>query len=135
MGKFRTADQENSFDPVSDNMIELADCFFVTGANPAWCHPIIWRRVEAHKAANPHVKIIFENVCFDGNKFTYETFGGSTNESTTAYASETKAGTYKLKGHIITLTFNNGIVENKLFFFMPDSKEMFGIGSTYYLEK
>src|SRR5436190_21692612 len=38
--------------------IELADCFFITGANPAWCHPILWRRIEAHKAANPHVKII-----------------------------------------------------------------------------
>lgn len=38
--------------------IELADCFYVTGANPAWCHPIIWRRIEAHKAANPDIKII-----------------------------------------------------------------------------
>lgn len=38
--------------------IESADCFFITGANPAWCHPILWRRIEAHKAANPHVKII-----------------------------------------------------------------------------
>ena len=44
--------------PVCYDDIELADCFFVTGANPAWCHPIIWRRVEAHKAANPHIKII-----------------------------------------------------------------------------
>jgi len=44
--------------PVCYEDIELADCFFVTGANPAWCHPIIWRRVEAHKAANPNVKII-----------------------------------------------------------------------------
>jgi ferredoxin-nitrate reductase len=44
--------------PVCYDDIEAADCFFVTGANPAWCHPIIWRRVEAHKAANPHVKII-----------------------------------------------------------------------------
>ncbi|MCO4294111.1 molybdopterin-dependent oxidoreductase [Solitalea sp. MAHUQ-68] len=44
--------------PVCYDDIEQADCFFVTGANPAWCHPIIWRRVEAHKAANPHVKII-----------------------------------------------------------------------------
>ena len=44
--------------PVCYNDIELADCFFVTGANPAWCHPIIWRRVEAHKQANPNVKII-----------------------------------------------------------------------------
>ncbi|MFT2010675.1 molybdopterin-dependent oxidoreductase [Pontibacter sp. 13R65] len=44
--------------PVSYDDIELADCFYVTGANPAWCHPILWRRVEAHKAANPGVKII-----------------------------------------------------------------------------
>ena len=44
--------------PVSYADIELADCFFVTGANPAWCHPILWRRVEAHKAAHPGTKII-----------------------------------------------------------------------------
>jgi ferredoxin-nitrate reductase len=44
--------------PVSYADIELADTFFVTGANPAWCHPIIWRRVEQHKEANPGVKII-----------------------------------------------------------------------------
>jgi len=44
--------------PVSYEDIEQADCFFVAGANPAWCHPILWRRVEAHKAANPGVKII-----------------------------------------------------------------------------
>nr|WP_229249005.1 nitrate reductase [Dyadobacter sandarakinus] len=44
--------------PVCYDDIEAADTFLVTGANPAWCHPIIWRRVEAHKAANPGVKII-----------------------------------------------------------------------------
>src|SRR5688500_16151627 len=44
--------------PVCYDDIELADCFFITGANPAWCHPIIWRRIEAHKAANPDIKII-----------------------------------------------------------------------------
>jgi len=44
--------------PVCYDDIELADLFLVTGANPAWCHPILWRRVEAHKAANPNVKII-----------------------------------------------------------------------------
>lgn len=44
--------------PVCYDDIELADCLLVTGANPAWCHPILWRRVEAHKAANPDVKII-----------------------------------------------------------------------------
>lgn len=44
--------------PICYDDIELADCFYVTGANPAWCHPILWRRVEAHKAANPNIKII-----------------------------------------------------------------------------
>lgn len=44
--------------PLSYDDIELADCFFITGANPAWCHPILFRRLENHKAANPHVKII-----------------------------------------------------------------------------
>ncbi|MDF7814716.1 nitrate reductase [Hymenobacter sp. YC55] len=44
--------------PVCYDDIELADCLLVTGANPAWCHPILWRRVEAHKAANPTTKII-----------------------------------------------------------------------------
>jgi ferredoxin-nitrate reductase len=44
--------------PVTYADLELADCFFVTGANPAWCHPILWRRVEAHKAAHPTTRVI-----------------------------------------------------------------------------
>ena len=44
--------------PVSYDDIELADCFFIAGANPAWCHPILFRRIEAHKEKNPDVKII-----------------------------------------------------------------------------
>lgn len=44
--------------PVSYDDLELADCIFVAGANPAWCHPVIWRRVEAAKIKNPALKII-----------------------------------------------------------------------------
>ena len=44
--------------PVSYDDVELSDCIFVAGANPAWCHPILWRRVEAARAANPNFKII-----------------------------------------------------------------------------
>lgn len=38
--------------------IERCDCFLIAGANPAWCHPILYRRLEAHKARNADVKII-----------------------------------------------------------------------------
>ena len=44
--------------PVSYEDIELADCFLITGANPAWCHPILFRRIEKRKEQNPNVKII-----------------------------------------------------------------------------
>ena len=44
--------------PVCYEDVELADCLFVAGANPAWCHPILWRRVEAARAKNPDIKII-----------------------------------------------------------------------------
>lgn len=44
--------------PVNYDDLELADCIFVAGANPAWCHPIIWRRIEAAKTNNPSLKII-----------------------------------------------------------------------------
>ena len=44
--------------PASYEDIELADCFFISGANPAWCHPILFRRLEAYKQKNPHIKII-----------------------------------------------------------------------------
>lgn len=44
--------------PVSYEDIELADCFLIAGANPAWCHPILFRRIEKHKQDNPQVKVI-----------------------------------------------------------------------------
>ena len=44
--------------PISYDDIELADCFLITGANPAWCHPILFRRIEKHKEENPKVKVI-----------------------------------------------------------------------------
>ncbi|WP_394354070.1 molybdopterin-dependent oxidoreductase [Flammeovirga agarivorans] len=44
--------------PISYEDIELADTFMIAGANPAWCHPILFRRIEAHKEANPDTKLI-----------------------------------------------------------------------------
>lgn len=44
--------------PISYDDIEIADCFLIAGANPAWCHPILFRRIEARKNSDPNVKII-----------------------------------------------------------------------------
>ena len=44
--------------PISYDDLELVDVIFVAGANPAWCHPILWRRIEAAKEKNPGIKII-----------------------------------------------------------------------------
>ncbi len=44
--------------PVSYEDIELADCFMIAGANPAWCHPILFQRLEKHKEENPDTKVI-----------------------------------------------------------------------------
>lgn len=56
MGYIRTLGEDSV--PIAYEDIELADCFLVAGANPAWCHPILWRRIEKHKEENPAVKII-----------------------------------------------------------------------------
>ncbi|MCC5849270.1 MAG: molybdopterin-dependent oxidoreductase [Verrucomicrobia bacterium] len=44
--------------PTSYEDLDHCDCFLVAGANPSWCHPILWRRVEARKQKNPDAKII-----------------------------------------------------------------------------
>ena len=42
---YRLALGEDSV-PCSYEDLDLADLFFVAGANPAWCHPILFRRIE-----------------------------------------------------------------------------------------
>ncbi|HEY0655631.1 MAG TPA: molybdopterin-dependent oxidoreductase [Chryseosolibacter sp.] len=44
--------------PVSYDDIELADVFLIAGANPAWCHPILFRRIEEHKRLHPQIRIV-----------------------------------------------------------------------------
>ena len=44
--------------PCSYEDIEGADCVLITGANPAWAHPILFRRLEAARAAKPQHKLI-----------------------------------------------------------------------------
>ncbi len=44
--------------PISYEDIDHADTFLIAGANPAWCHPVLFRRIEARKEAHPDTKII-----------------------------------------------------------------------------
>ena len=38
--------------------LERTDCLFIAGSNTAWAHPILFRRIEAARAARPDLKII-----------------------------------------------------------------------------
>lgn len=44
--------------PISYEDIDLADCFLIAGANPAWCHPILFKRIEERKETYPDAKVI-----------------------------------------------------------------------------
>ena len=38
--------------------LEQSDCLFIAGANPAWAHPILFRRIEDARLKRPQMKII-----------------------------------------------------------------------------
>ncbi|MDB5525139.1 MAG: nitrate reductase [Rhizobium sp.] len=38
--------------------LELADLVILTGSNMAWCHPVLYQRLSAAKAARPGMKIV-----------------------------------------------------------------------------
>jgi assimilatory nitrate reductase catalytic subunit len=44
--------------PCSYEDIDHADCLLIAGANPAWAHPVLFRRIEAARAARPDMKLI-----------------------------------------------------------------------------
>lgn len=44
--------------PTCYDDIDHADFMLIAGANPAYAHPILFRRIEAAKAANPDLKIV-----------------------------------------------------------------------------
>jgi assimilatory nitrate reductase catalytic subunit len=45
--------------PACYDDVNHAGCIFIVGSNTAWAHPILFRRIEDAKAANPQLKIIF----------------------------------------------------------------------------
>ncbi|MDR6537859.1 molybdopterin-dependent oxidoreductase [Variovorax soli] len=44
--------------PACYDDLRHAQCLFITGSNTAWAHPILFRRIEDAKAANPAMKIV-----------------------------------------------------------------------------
>ena len=38
--------------------LDHASCIFITGSNTAWAHPVLYRRLEAARAANPALRVI-----------------------------------------------------------------------------
>ncbi len=44
--------------PICYEDIEHSQCILIAGANPAWCHPILFRRIEEHRANHPEVRVI-----------------------------------------------------------------------------
>ena len=44
--------------PQTYDDIEAADLIVAVGSNAAWCHPVLWRRVEAEKARRPDLKVV-----------------------------------------------------------------------------
>ncbi|MDB5731886.1 MAG: molybdopterin oxidoreductase [Variovorax sp.] len=44
--------------PACYDDLKHAQCLFIVGSNTAWAHPILFRRIEDAKAANPALKIV-----------------------------------------------------------------------------
>ncbi len=44
--------------PACYDDVNHAHCLFITGSNTAWAHPILFRRIEDARAANPAMKIV-----------------------------------------------------------------------------
>ncbi len=38
--------------------LELADLLVLVGSNTAWCHPVLFQRIAAAKAARPHMRVV-----------------------------------------------------------------------------
>ena len=45
--------------PACYDDVKHAECIFIVGSNTAYAHPILFRRIEDAKAANPRMKIVF----------------------------------------------------------------------------
>jgi hypothetical protein len=68
-------------------------------------------------------------------QFTLATVSGGSTSTVSSYYKGKDAGTYTLDGYSIELKFNSGKTERKFFYFYPDDRKYFGIGSSVYVPR
>lgn len=83
--------------------------------------------------------VIGSNIAFNNKgQFTLEKYsGGSSYDFDWGVSTSSKkntTGTYSLNGYSIELKFNNNEVIKKIFYFFPDSKMAFGLGTDTYTD-
>lgn len=83
--------------------------------------------------------VIGSNIAFNNKgQFTLEKYsGGSSYDFDWGVSTSSKkntTGTYTLNGYSIELRFNNNEVLKKMFYFFPDSKMAFGLGTDTYTD-
>ncbi len=44
--------------PCAYEDVDQAGCLFIAGANPAYAHPVLYRRIEAARRANPRLRVV-----------------------------------------------------------------------------
>ncbi len=71
----------------------------------------------------------------DQGQFTLAKVGGGSTSSVASYYKGQDAGTFTLDGYSIELKFNSGKTERKFFYFYPDNRKYFGIGSSVYVPR
>jgi hypothetical protein len=83
------------------------------------------------------VMIVMSNtITFNSRgQFTLAKVSGGSTSTVSSYYKGKDAGTYILDGYTIELKLNSGKIERKFFYFYPDDRKYFGIGSSVYVPR
>jgi hypothetical protein len=80
--------------------------------------------------------VISDTITFNPQgQFTLAKVSGGSTSTVTSYYKGKDAGTYILDGYTIEMKLNNGKIERKFFYFYPDDRRYFGIGSSVYVPR
>jgi hypothetical protein len=80
--------------------------------------------------------VVSNTITFnDQGQFTLAKVSGGSTSTVTSYYKGKDAGTYTLDGYTIELKLNSGKIERKFFYFYPDDRRYFGIGSSVYVPR